>query len=313
MGTPLSMPVGIVSSEAAIQIEGTDHPELSGALVSLLVEETSDGLYRCELRFGNWGASGQGLDYRFFDRQTLEFGKAIVVRMGAGDGEGEVFAGRISALEGQFSSTQPPAIVVLAEDRLQDLRVTRRTRAFENMTDQQAFEQIAGDHGLTPQIDVQGPTHALLAQVSQSDLAFVRERARWLDADVWVAGQTLHVQHRLNRLQDGPTDFELTLGSGLLEFSATADLANQFSEVVVSGWDVQDKQRISESADQNALGSELGQDQSGAEILQDAFSGRTDRIAHPLPVTRQAAQELAKAAFRGSGPPVCQWGGPGRR
>ena len=44
----------------------------------------------------------------------------------------------------------PPSIAVLAEDRLQDLRMTRRTRTFADMTDADVLPQIASDHGLTP-------------------------------------------------------------------------------------------------------------------------------------------------------------------
>ena len=39
-----------------------------------------------------------------------------------------------------------------------------------------AIRTIASDHSLTPEIDASGPTHKVLAQVNQSDLAFLRER-----------------------------------------------------------------------------------------------------------------------------------------
>jgi phage protein D len=208
-----------------------------------------------------------------------------------------VFSGRISAIEGQFSATEPPSITVLAEDRLQDLRMTRRTRVFEDATDADAFRQIAGDHGLQPEIDADGPTHTLLAQVNQSDLAFLRERARWLDADVWVENSTLHIQKRANRSQNGD-DLTLTLGRGLLEFSVTADLANQHTSVVVSGWDVAAKDQLSHQADDSALGSELDGDESGASILQTALGERIDRLVHHVPLTSSETQALAEAVFR---------------
>src|SRR5258705_8493580 len=42
-----------------------------------------------------------------------------------------LFEGRIMALEGQFPEGRQPQLVVLAEDRFQDLRMTRRTRTFK--------------------------------------------------------------------------------------------------------------------------------------------------------------------------------------
>ena len=55
--------------------------------------------------------------------KVLEFGKGFKVEGGNGDRGGVLFDGRIMALEGRFLR-QPPEVLVLAEDRLQDLRMT---------------------------------------------------------------------------------------------------------------------------------------------------------------------------------------------
>lgn len=288
----LSVPTGTVSGEAALSIDGRGQPALNAALLALTVEETSEGLRRCEARFGNWQAGA----FRYFDRELLEFGKELAVELGAGDGAGEVFAGRISAIEGQFVSGEPPTIVVLAEDRLAALRQARRSRVFEDMSDSDIFAQIARDHGLEPAIDVSGPTHRALAQVNQTDLAFVRERARALDADVWAEGRSLHVQARPGRAVD--QGLTLALGGGLLEFSVTADLANQPTAVVVSGWDVAAKEQISAEADDSSLGAELGDDASGASVQRAAFGARVERIVHRAPTDSREAQSLAECVFR---------------
>ena len=97
-------------------------------------------------------------------------------------------------LEACFPEGQSPEIRVLAEDRFQDLRMTRRTRTFSDVTDSDVITQIANDHGLSPSVSVNGPTYKVLAQVNQSDLAFVRERARAIDAEVWMKGNTLNAK-----------------------------------------------------------------------------------------------------------------------
>lgn len=293
----LGVPAGIVSAEAAIEIDGEPQVALNTALLSLLVEEATDGLYRCEARFGNWGSQGASVDYRFFDRDLLDFGVEIAVTMGSGDGEAEVFRGTISTIEGQFLVEEPPQIVVLAEDELQALRVVRRTRTFEDMSDSDVFSEIARDHGLQADIDIQGPTHRIVAQLNQSDLAFVRQQARRLAAEVWLQDGTLFVQSRTSRTARGD-DIRLRFGRGLLEFSVTADSANQYTGVVVSGWDVSAKDTISYEADDSLLSSELNGDTSGASIVQAAFGARIDRIARQLPLAADDAQAVAEAAFR---------------
>src|SRR5690606_31118178 len=98
--------------------------------------------------------------------------------IGAGEAAGTIFEGRITALEGRFAGSRPPELLVMAEDRLQDLRMTRRTRTFEQVSDADVIRQVAQAHGLQADVSVSGPTHRVVAQVNQSDLALARERAR---------------------------------------------------------------------------------------------------------------------------------------
>lgn len=286
---------GVYTARPDLQLDGQAQPALSDGLQELVVEETSEGLSRCEATFANWGPRGGAAGFLYFDRNVLEFGKTLKVIMGGGQGIGQIFQGRIMGLEGRFLRERPPEIMMLAEDRLQDLRMTRRTRAFENLTDLDLFEQVASQHGLTASVDVTGPTHRVLAQVNQSDLAFLRDRARAVDAELWVDDRTLNVKTR-NRRNTG--DVTLTYGQGLHEFSVLADLAGQVSSFTVSGWDVSTKQAIRFKATDSALSSELNGDSGGSSVLGQAIGQRDQQIVHEMPFTSQEAQELAEADYR---------------
>jgi Bacteriophage probable baseplate hub protein len=279
----------VFAARPTIRVGGQDNAELSGGLLSLLIAETAAGLYRCEALFGNWrGASG----FLYFDRRTLEFGKAFQVKIG----NDILFDGRIMALEARFPEGGSPQINVLAEDRLQDLRMTRRTRSFLDMSDSSVFSQIAADHGLSPQLNLSGPTHKVLAQTNQSDLAFVRERARALDAEVWVDGTTLHAAPRRNRASGAP--LAMALGARLREFSVIADLANQYTSISVGGWDVAGKSALSPNAAESAIASELDNGESGPSILSSAIGQRKQTLSHAVPHTSAEAQAQAEASFR---------------
>src|SRR5439155_12349370 len=136
---------------------------LATGLLELSIVETTQGLYRCEAKFGNWGPQGSGTGFLYFDRQLLDFGKQFQVKLGTD----VIFDGRVTGLEARFPESSPAEITVLAEDRFQDLRMTRRTQTFFDSSDSAVAQQIASDHGLTPSIDLQGPTHKVLAQVNQ--------------------------------------------------------------------------------------------------------------------------------------------------
>ncbi|HEY0072410.1 MAG TPA: hypothetical protein VGE04_20815 [Chloroflexia bacterium] len=274
-----------------INIDGRDQANLSERLLALTTVESASGLYRCEASFGNWGTVGASIDYIFFDRQTLDFGKTFTVKVGTDT----IFEGRIMGLEANYPQGGGPSLNVLAEDRLQDLRMTRRTRTFNDVSDSDLFNRIANDHGLSPSVDLSGGTHKVVAQVNQSDLAFLRERARAIDADLWVSGSTLNARARPARA-DSAT--ELTYTGSLREFSAFADLAMQRTHIVVSGWDVSGKSAIKHEAGASVISSELNGDTSGVSILQSALGERKEVLAHTVPFTTQDARAEAEAVFK---------------
>jgi phage protein D len=283
---------GVVSARPGFTVGGQDNPDLAAGLLSLLIVETVSGLYRCEALFGNWGSSGGGTGYRYFDRLTLDFGKTFQVKLGTS----LLFDGRITAIEGRYPEGAPPQINVLAEDRLQDLRMTRRTRTFIDLDDSGVFSQVASDHGLQSQASLQGPKHKVLAQVNQSDLAFLRDRARALGAEVWIEGSTLHAAPRGNRASGQPV--ELALGARLREFSVAADLAGQRDSVTVGGWDVAAKAAQTAQADDSLISGELEGGDSGASILSTALGSRKEALVHGVPLSSAEAQAQAEAAFR---------------
>lgn len=287
---PDTAPISV--ARPTIVVGGTEDRSLREGLLGLVVAEDTQGLYRCEATFGNWGAQGSGVNYLYFDRKTLDFGKTLQIKLDADT----IFDGRITAIEAQFPDHEGPRVVVLAEDRFQDLRMTRRTRAFEDTSDADVFSRIANDHGLSPAVDVTGPRHRILAQVNQSDLAFMRDRARAIDAEVWMEGSKLNVKSRTGR--DTGTSV-LTYGGNLREFAVVADLAHQRSSVTVGGWDVAGKEGVKYEADDSTVRGELGNDESGASILSSALGGsRKESVAHTVPFTSEEAQGRAESYYR---------------
>ena len=286
--TPSSRPVQ--DARPVIEIDGESRGALAAGLLEMQIDESCDGMARCELTFGNWGGPGQP-GFQHFGRDLLEFGKTLKILLAGAT----LFEGRISALNAWFPDGGPPLVGVCCEDRLQDLRMTRRTRSFADASLADVLRHVAGDHGLQPQLDLGGETYALLAQVNQSDLAFVRDLARREDAQVWVEGSTLKAAQRSRR--PGRT-LELAWAGQLREFSVCADLAHQRTRLVGAGWSVGDKQATRHEADEAAIRAELDGGASGASTLRRAFDERIDTLAHAVPATDAQARALAEASFR---------------
>jgi phage protein D len=281
----------IASARPGFAVGAQAAPRLDAGLIRLVCGENEAGLAYCEAEFSNWGEHQGATGFTWFDRSTLEFGRDFAVRIGSVT----VFDGRVMALEAHFPALAPPTLVVRAEDRLQDLRMTRRTRAFERTSDADIVRRIAGEHGLTAETDLGGPACAVLAQINQSDLAFLRQRALLADADVWLEGRTLHVQRRAARSAAG---LELVHGARLREFEVAADLAHQRTAVVCGGWDVSAKTAIAAEATAGAIAAEAGAGLSGPALLQQVLGERKDTVAHCVPFDQPGARGIAEAHLR---------------
>jgi phage protein D len=284
-------PPALRAARPTINVCGQDRAALGQGLVGLLIADPADGLARCEATFGNWGATPNGVGFLYFDRKLIDFGKPFVVKLGTDT----LFEGRITALEAQYPTGRPPRLNVLAEDRLQELRMTRRTRTFPNATDADVVRQVAGEHGLSADVDLPGPSYAVLAQVNQSDLAFLRDRARAAGAEVWVEGTSLKTKPRTKR---GGSPLKLTYQQGLREFTVTADLAGQRTGVAVGGWDVAGKAALKGEADDAAVRGELNGGKSGPSVLSAALGDRKESVAHAVPLGSDEAKAVAESVMR---------------
>lgn len=286
-------------------IAGAPVPGLSSDLIRLEIAEDVDGMCRVEACFVNWGTiSGRPGFLHFGPQSPLDLGAALEIRVSATP----LFKGRISAIEGEFpSGSGAPSLTVLAEDRLQDLRMTRRSRVFERKTDQQILDKIVSDHGLTLEGQLEGPAHASVGQLNQSDLAFLRDRARRVGFDLWLEGTTLKVSAK--RAPQASV-LALAYGAELQGFRVVADLAEQATTVLVSGWDPRRAEAVEGKATVERVRPELGRgERSGPGMLEERIGARVTSVVHTLPCEVAEAKaeaearmlHLARRFVRGSG------------
>jgi phage protein D len=281
----------LFAARPAVAVAGQAREDLGAGLLALRIESRVEGMARCEATFAAWG--DQGL--RWHDRSVLDFGKALRITLG----EGVLFDGRISGLEAGFPADGQPTVTALAEDRLQDLRMTRRNRAFEDVSDADVVQRIAAEHGLQSDVDLPGPSYRVLVQADRSDLAFLYDRARACGGEIWVEGTTLKARRRPRR---ATAPLRLRLYQGLRSFTVLADLAGQRTTLAATGWDERDGSQLRRDVDDGVLRSEVGGDESGASILNSAFGSREERLAEAGPtgdeVRARAEAEYLWAARR---------------
>jgi phage protein D len=230
----------------------------------------------------------------------LDFGKSIRVSIGASGEDATIFDGTISGIEASFDENREPEVVVFAEDKLMDLRMTRRMRTYDNVSDAQLAQRIATDHGIGASVSASGPTYPTLQQWNVSDLAFLRERAARIQAEIWIQDSTLHFESRSSRSAPALT---LVQGNHLLSAQLRADLAHQRTKVKVSGYDVSGRQAITGEAGAEALAAEAGAGQTGAAVLMRTRGERVSYRVQDVPFAVTEAREWARAELlrRGRG------------
>lgn len=293
------MDSSLLSSSAPVfLLDGERQGRLSTALVRLEIDEDLHGMKRLSARFTAWGrASERDSEEQelYLDGRVFDFGKRLEVSIGPADLARTVFKGAISAIEAEYREGCEPEALVFAEDKLMELRLTHRFKTYENVTDADIARQIANEHGLASDVAADGPPHDVVQQWNVSDLAFLRERARLIQAEVWVNDSTLSFKTRDQR---SGTEVTLVQGNHLLRLQARADLAHQRTSVVVTGYDVSERDKIDESADAKAIQSEAGAGRHGPAVLKDAFGAFATMRGREVPLRADAAQAFARAEMQ---------------
>ncbi len=227
----------------------------------------------------------------------FDFGKELGVAIGPAGEQRNMFKGLVSGLEARFTEAGLPVVVVYAEDELMKLRMTRRNRTYTDVSDADIAEEIAGEHGLAASTTADGPTYAVVQQLNQTDLAFLRERAALIQAELWMEDGTLNFATRENRFG---TELTLVQGNQLLDVKARADLAHQRSVVHVAGYDATSREVIDEEADVAVVQAEVSGGRLGPDVLEQALGERvTSRVREaPLDATEAAAWARAEMLRR---------------
>jgi len=282
------------TSVPVFQVDGTVKGELARDLLRLEVEETTAGLKTLSARLLGHGPR-QGAEQEvqlYLDSAILDFGRKLKVALGPAGGQRTVFEGFISALESCFREEEKPEVVVFAEDRLMRLRMTRRMKSYENVTDADIVQAIAVAHGMQAETDADGPTYDVVQQWNLSDLAFLRERARLIQAEIWFQDDKIYFMSRNKRTA---TELTLVRGNELIAVEARADLAHQRTKVKFSGYDASQRDRIDEEASSDAIDAEIAAGLTGPAVLEKAFGERVSYRVREAPLVDGEARAWARA------------------
>jgi phage protein D len=288
------MPLGVINTTPTLQILGQGVDLATSLLIGMEMSEEVGGMSALELRFSNMNSKQNGsADFAFEDGRVLSHGLSISVYAGSDLTPREIFRGKVSALDARFPENAPPELHVLAEDDLQQARLTRKTAVFTNKSPADIIRQIG--QGLSLEVKVTGLDQPVATQVqlNETDLGFLRRLLARYDGDMQVVGKQLQVSPRSEVKRNEVT---LHLNYELTSVRLLADLAHQVTSVTASGWDVKNGKAISVSSSGNGP-SMPGSGTPGSGVLSNAFGDREEHVAHLALKDEKEAQAIADAVF----------------
>ncbi len=231
-------------------------------------------------------------DLKMLDEGPFDLGKRLKIEAENAEGEkSTLLEGEVTALEPDFQEGMLAELVVRGYDFSHRLYRQPRTATYLNVKDSDLAEQIARQANLQAQTEPTTAVYEHVFQHNQSDLRFLRERARRIGYECFVQGNTLYFRKPPASGQPAVT---LTWGQDLHTFAPRMSVAEQVEEVVVRGWDPARQQSIVGRAQQGGLYPAIGESKDGAAWAGSLGGGKKVVVRQPVS-NQEEANTLAEA------------------
>jgi phage protein D len=235
-------------------------------------------------------------DLKWINDALFDLGKEVEITVESGSELGGhkalLIKGEITALEADFSIGGDTTFLVRGYDKSHRLHRGKKTRTFLNQKDDAIVRTIAGEVGLTPEIDSTTVTYDYVLQNNQTNMEFLQTRAARLGYQVYAAEGKLYFKKGDAKLGDGPT---LKLGEDLDSFRPSLAATHQVDKIEIKGWDPKGKTAITAQATPNGSLNQGGMTQTGGDAAASAFGSATEVIVDQPVFTTTEATALATA------------------
>lgn len=220
---------------------------------------------------------------------TITVGKKLQIKLGYADKKSLVFDGIITGYSLDFPSNGSPTITVTAMDRSFLLMKTSHSKVWNQMKDTDVVRQIAGNYGLSVDLDDTTVTKKTIEQIGVSDYHFIRSLAMDNDRHFYVTASKLYFKKPKT---SGDPLIALKYGKNLVQFTLTVDASSQTSQVKVRGYDVDKMQAIESVASSVTI---IGGNPKSGPSVASMLSTQKMEVVYTQAASQDEAQSLAKS------------------
>lgn len=231
---------------------------------------------------------------KWIDTTDFDPGKALAIAVKEGSSSTTLFDGEIVEIEPSFGP-DGYNLVVRAFDLLHRLSRGRKVKSFLQMNNQDIITKVLQGHSLSlnyANSNGPGQVYEHVLQNSQTDLAFVRDRAALMGCHCFAAGKTIHCVAPQKKAAAAKVDH-----GSLISFSPRLTTIDQVSKVTVRGWEQKNKQAVVGTFQGSSVSDTVKiNGKNGAGFAAAATDGSQEHLVTDWLVDNQSqAQYLAKA------------------
>ena len=196
----------------------------------------------CTLAVG-YQSDNPAAPYQRLDDTKFKVGAKLEVKLGSTEERTTktLFKGEIVTIEPDFQAGSV-ALIVRAYDKSHRLMRERKQRAFLDKTISDIAQSVAGDHGLSAEVESTSPSLPFVLQHNETDWEFLWRLARRVGYEVALDdNEKLHFK---SAGAGSATEVELAYPDDLHSFRPRVTAVQQVSKVNIRGFDPMQKQAV---------------------------------------------------------------------
>jgi phage protein D len=226
------------------------------------------------------------------DSQPFQLGAEVEIKAAAiGDrSTSSIFKGQIAAVEPEFTK-KGCVIVARAYDKSHKLIRVRKTRTFQQVSASDMIRKLAGENGLTADVDSTDVVHEFFQQSNETDWDFGWRLALMHDYELLVIDDKLTFRPA-NKAEGAAT--VLKWQDNLQSFRPRMSGIQQVNSVNVRAWDPKNKANVNGQASGAQTTSQPGE--SRAKVAS-ALGGGTTTVTDRVAANSGEANALAKSTL----------------
>ncbi|WP_274650191.1 phage late control D family protein [Paenibacillus humicola] len=279
---------GFFAPAFEVMIDGTSLIRQSVAISSIKVDTTVDKKadsfhFTVDNAFDPVRREFQWVD------TLLAVGKYTEIRMGYADKLETVFYGLITSVALDYPADGNPTVSVTGMDISFLMMKGSHSNSWKEKKDSDVVKAIGAKYGATLTVDDTPVTKPIIEQIRMNDFQFMNALAKENDYDFFVVGKKLFFR---KPNQSKTPVLTLMYGKNLRSYSASVDISNQVSQVIVRGFDMKTSQAIEAQAGQIDI---IGTNSRTGKDIMNGLASYTKEYVYTNSRTMQEAQELANA------------------